>query len=544
MSIFKYRGLYVFLFSLSIAFFFASGHIGGDARFIYFTAESVYTDGNLDIGDSISQKQLGPLTESFNEVVRYAQERAAAGEKVYSKFDLGSTLIGILFYGAGLLITTLMPFLPRDYALVFVFSLSNAVIISLCAFYFYKIASLFLLHERVSALIAVGFVFGTMLFPYGEKSGFGEPLACFVILMGLYYLLLYNIHKKAYLASLTGLLNGMVFITKPYAVLLLAGFVGFLILAVYSDKEIPVRQKVCHLFLYGCFFCIPIILFLIFNYARFGSILNTGYETGYFSSYSVYVSLYNLTFTLYEQLFSPGKGLFLYNPIIIAAVSGILPMYRSDKKLFVLYFGAVLPFVLFFAASEYWIGGISWGPRYLLPALGIFVLPVLFRLKEGIPFSIKNKTFRFIAAVIIAGIFIQLPAVLMNYSSFEKFFEKEEQETIYTRINFPAYSPILFGYYCMYSGIKRVITGKSAEFMLQYTDQQKIAEITAENPEVKNLTVRAVIFKSLDGYDWFDIWIVHLFKLMRIQYVVQTIAVLVIILLSISAVYCGKKILS
>ncbi|NVM04398.1 MAG: hypothetical protein HWN67_18890, partial [Candidatus Helarchaeota archaeon] len=186
-NIFRNRSLTIFLFFLSINLFFFSGHFGGDAIWNYYTAESLFLDGNLNLADSAEEKDVKGLKDGFKELSDGIKRDAEIYGNVYSKYGLGNVLVGTLFYGIGLLFLKVFPFLPRDYFLIFVFALQNIFIVSLSALVFYKLITHFLDDKKISLFLTIGFSFGTIIFPYALKSGFGEPLALLVILSGFYF---------------------------------------------------------------------------------------------------------------------------------------------------------------------------------------------------------------------------------------------------------------------------------------------------------------------------------------------------------------------
>ena len=55
----------LFLLLVSTNFIFFSGHIGGDAIYNYLTAESLFNDGNLNLADSYTAKNVEELENVF-----------------------------------------------------------------------------------------------------------------------------------------------------------------------------------------------------------------------------------------------------------------------------------------------------------------------------------------------------------------------------------------------------------------------------------------------------------------------------------------------
>ncbi|MFZ0665725.1 MAG: hypothetical protein WAM97_08210, partial [Acidimicrobiales bacterium] len=106
----------------------------------------------------------------------------------------------------------------------------------------------------------------------------------------------------------------------------------------------------------------------------------------------IWVSSYgNTNFTtplgtgLHGLLLSSGDSMFIFNPMALVGVAGLIllaigPMKVRDRPLFVLCFLLIVPRVLFFSKFSVWWGGSTFGPRFLLPVAAVLTLlipPVL-----------------------------------------------------------------------------------------------------------------------------------------------------------------------
>lgn len=106
------------------------------------------------------------------------------------------------------------------------------------------------------------------------------------------------------------------------------------------------------------------LLLLAYNAYRFGSITSLGYPDlaakGQFEA-SIPNGLYGLTL-------SPGRGLIVYGPILLALPFAWRKLAGSQTDI-LLFIGIPLAYTLFYARLATWHGGIGWGPRYLACAL-------------------------------------------------------------------------------------------------------------------------------------------------------------------------------
>jgi hypothetical protein len=128
----------------------------------------------------------------------------------------------------------------------------------------------------------------------------------------------------------------------------------------------------------------PFLLALgAYNVARFGSPLKTGYVQAH-QEMGQGISLFRtpLWFGLTGMLFSPGKSVFLYNPILLLAVPGLFLLHRSHRWFVWVTAAAFAASVLFHAKYTFWSGDLAWGPRYLASLMGLLcvgLLPILRR---------------------------------------------------------------------------------------------------------------------------------------------------------------------
>src|SRR5574341_773195 len=78
----------------------------------------------------------------------------------------------------------------------------------------------------------------------------------------------------------------------------------------------------------------------------------------------------------YGLLASPGKSIFIYSPVVLLGVIGWPAFYRRHSILAatLLLLSAAL---LFSLRTSNWWGGLTWGPRFLVPLLPVALLPAL-----------------------------------------------------------------------------------------------------------------------------------------------------------------------
>ncbi len=146
---------------------------------------------------------------------------------------------------------------------------------------------------------------------------------------------------------------------------------------------------------------------LAYNAWRFGSIFQTGYDP------SVDTFSTPLWVGLYGQLFSSGKSIFLYAPIALAALWGLSGLWRHHGAMARATVVILVINLILHAKFASWAGEGSWGPRYLVPFLPLFVLPAA-ELLQG-----TRRRARALARVAIAlGVVVQLGGVSVYFGSY------------------------------------------------------------------------------------------------------------------------------
>jgi hypothetical protein len=110
------------------------------------------------------------------------------------------------------------------------------------------------------------------------------------------------------------------------------------------------------------------VLIVLNNWVRFRALTEQGYGGEGFTG--------NLLEGLAGLLFSPGKSLFLYVPLLVALPFAVLPFARRFRAEAVLVGGLTLTLLVQSALWWIWWGGWGWGPRFLVPLMPFLVLPL------------------------------------------------------------------------------------------------------------------------------------------------------------------------
>lgn len=107
-----------------------------------------------------------------------------------------------------------------------------------------------------------------------------------------------------------------------------------------------------------------VALVALYNFTRFGTVLETGYRGAGTAFTTPFLT------GMQGFLLSPGKSVFLYAPVTVLAVLGGRALWRRSRSTAILVGGVFLVHLFLYSRYAFWWGGGSWGPRFLVPALG------------------------------------------------------------------------------------------------------------------------------------------------------------------------------
>ena len=288
----------------------------------------------------------------------------------YSGLAPGTAFLGLPFVGAGFTLaggyTVFQPVMQLSEAFV-------ALMASLAAYLVYCIS---LRYFRKSTALFLGFAFalssnswalGTFYFQH-------DVSAALVLLTTLFALKSVSAGRRgALLALCCGLVTGTAF-TVDYVNAILLPILGVYLL-IYSEGTWKQSAKVTGAFILGA---IPGLAAIgAYNYLAFGNPFLMSEQA--FSNAASFLSGFGtpIYFGLPLDLISPARGLFLFAPMAVLGVVGYVRALRSPvlKPQFILllavFLGLLLPYSMWSPPD----GGISFGPRFIIPAIALLIVP-------------------------------------------------------------------------------------------------------------------------------------------------------------------------
>ncbi len=502
------RNLSIFLFFLFIYFAICSGHIGGDGLWIYFSAESLVTDGDLNIINLPSDFSVKELRSNYDNFQQIAEKiKSDGGTVLYSQYGLMMSLLYAVFYSIGYAVQFLVPGIGSDYITIFFVSLANCFITALCLFYFYRFARDITGSEKRAVLLSCVFGFGTFVVEFAIKSGFSEPTYGLTIFASFYHAYRYkNTLEKRHLRY-SGLFGAAALLTKFYSFMAL-GVISVYVLWIFiqnRDEDQGMSSGISKTILY---YIVPLIvglgLFIAFNYDHYGGILDRGYSDLYTQNTLFDFSVPNILARSFNLLVSPGKGILIFAPAVFLSIKGLRAMFRSHRDESILCFLIIFIHYAFFSAYVLWHGDDSWGPRYLYIIVPFLILPVASLLNV----NMDRRWMRYVQILFIAGIAVQLPAVINNNSDFIRFSKKAGFESY--RHSLPQYSPVVIGYFSLASSFSKLFYGQSMTYPVIFKD---VGDVRVFTPDFYAPYKTNLDHVSLIGYDNFDLWIAHVWRI-------------------------------
>jgi hypothetical protein len=292
--------------------------------------------------------------------------------KKYSLYPMGNTLAMI---PARVLYKVLekIPHAPATHLNILTSHLASTVAAAACCVLFLGLLRRDGVGERTALVTSLGLGTMTILVIYARVA-YSEALqAClFVWLVSLVFGLEQAPTRARGAAA--GFAAGWLITTKAVNVLAVGVMLVYVIWRFRRQ-----RQDLLRVIGFAALAFLPwAILTLAINRLKTGSFFDTGYTR------AGGVPVYSGPFypAVFGYLFSPGKSVFFFSPVLILGVLGARSYFRRNRShaLFLLAVVAAvwLPHLLFPA----WYGGWVWGPRYTVSVMPLFLIPAAHWLEE------------------------------------------------------------------------------------------------------------------------------------------------------------------
>lgn len=343
----------LFLFLLAIYLFTSGGNNieSSDQQIARFeTTRSIIENGDLSISDGTGIK--------------------GNNGKDYSWYGIGQPILAIPFYIIG-------KSLGKDAGAQGMVSLLNLFVVAASGVVLFFLINNLGYSKKTALAVTVFYALGTLAWPQ-SKHPFDHPVETLFVLLAIFYAQIYVNGSKTTYLILSAVSLGFAFITRVPAILSLAPIFLFLsyrhLEGGYTAKSVIAAIKDCSIYSLAL---VPFVLIqLWYNYARFGSVFETGIPLmAQRAGIDFFTGTPFLT-GLSGFLISPGKGFFYYSPISILFFFSIRGFYNRHKGLTLCILGIIASYLAFLSRNIYWHGDWSWGPRYLFVLIPLMMLPI------------------------------------------------------------------------------------------------------------------------------------------------------------------------
>jgi hypothetical protein len=165
-----------------------------------------------------------------------------------------------------------------------------------------------------------------------------------------------------------------------------------------------------------------VVLVGAFNAVRFGSPWESGYAPAHLEQLGG-IRLFEtpLLVGLSGMLLSPGKSVFLFNPILLPVIPGFLRLWRVHRRLAACVLACLASTLVFHSRYTFWAGDLAWGPRYLASTMGLCVLGL-------VPLLECDRPHRKLTVLMVLSIGVQLASIVYSFGL--EFFQDRRHGTI------------------------------------------------------------------------------------------------------------------
>ncbi|HXN57393.1 MAG TPA: glycosyltransferase [Candidatus Angelobacter sp.] len=279
----------------------------------------------------------------------------------YAYFGLGVSLLLLPFFGLGSL-------LAGDGSRFIV--LYGPLVTALTAWVLLRLLRELGASLSRAVVIALTFAFGTLAWHY-STSIFSEPLVGLGITAAIYWLHRYQRDARGRWLLAAGSATAITLLARfDSLVLVVAPVALYAVFLVVRARPLS-RDRLAALFDFGAPVGAALAVNLWYDWLRYGSVFTVGSSKALEGGFST-----PLWTGLYGLLLSPGDGLLVYVPVLLASAVSLRGFIRHARPTGLLLLSLLAVRLLFYARWSFWDGR-DWGPRFLIPLLPVLLLPLI-----------------------------------------------------------------------------------------------------------------------------------------------------------------------
>ncbi|KPK74339.1 MAG: hypothetical protein AMJ79_14425 [Phycisphaerae bacterium SM23_30] len=306
-------------------------------------------------------------------MARYNVERFPGPDGNYysAYFSFGQALIFIPHY---IILHHLLGIRSDKIILAVISATLFPLTLALTAVAFFALMRQFRFSPKQSYLAAALLIFATGLWQVSKEGQEDSQLALFFTLIA-YSLRRYQNTGSFKMLALSALLMGFCYWIRSDIAPTVLCYTIFAACLIYQNNRPQIPSPAARPPTKIHYLVVLIILFLFFLVHAYVEYSHYGKLGG---SYDIPFAWSNLSLGLPGLLFSPGKGMFIYNPFFILALMGLIPLWRTSRAWVVFIMAAFSGCLLLHAMLSSFHGNWCWGPRYLCRHIPLLFIAAAF----------------------------------------------------------------------------------------------------------------------------------------------------------------------
>jgi hypothetical protein len=291
--------------------------------------------------------------------------------------------------------------------------------------------------DKVALIAGLTFGLATPAWPYA-KTFFSDPLAALCLVSAALALLRFRKTGHNVHAFWAGLALAVA-VAARYANAVVVPLYGLLLVKyqIPNDKFVfsNLKSRAWRAWVaFGAPLVMTAIALAYYNLARYGDPLNTGYlpEESFNGIWWQGIA---------GMLISPGRGLFLYAPVLLVSLAAAPAFFRQHRAEAALAWTIIIVHVMLYGKWFMWHGGYAWGPRFIVPTLPFFVIGMAPAIERAMEPGWWRRGF-----LVLAGLSVLIQ--ILGLSAHFELFQTRLLDTglpLFAPITFlaPRYSPLI-----------------------------------------------------------------------------------------------------
>jgi hypothetical protein len=373
--------------------------------------------GDTEIRWSVARQIVRNKGVSIEETLQTRNFAVGVDGKRYSLWNLGQSLCLVPFAATGLVLEKLSRVGPVTADLAAQFLASTILfpaIGAIAIWVLYRIVLGLGYSAKVALSTVLVLAFATMHFHYSVVAHEQTQVALFMLLSVL--LMVRNAQEPRFLYSvlLCAMLGLCLLFRLTSLVMVVPVYLAAAGAELFSEQTISKPRVLGKWFLAGALGTGSFIAVIaLYNCARFGSIFETGHRLATdrtLAGHKLFGS--DSLPTLAAMLFSPGKSIILYNPLLLLLPVCAYAFYRRHKMVALAAAGAVVGNFVFNSFYTTWTGDYAWSVRFQASVLPLLILPLALLFARPMRTAIKIL----VLSLISISCVIQLASVVYNFN--------------------------------------------------------------------------------------------------------------------------------